>query len=62
MPDLFCIRRSDLGVVRWRKVWDDARSILLVLIIRLVGLSSGLDEQMCLAIEFGGTVLWKAFA
>ena len=33
-----------VGVVRLGKVWEDARSILLVVIISQVALSTGLDE------------------
>lgn len=34
-----------IAVVRWGKVWQDARSIFLVVIISQVALSSGLDEH-----------------
>ena len=35
---------TGIGVVRIAKVWQDARSILLVVIISQVALSTGLDE------------------
>lgn len=31
-------------VIRWGKVWDDARSILLILLIAILGMSASFDE------------------
>lgn len=38
---------TSIGVIRWGRVWEDGRSILLVVVISLVALSTAIDE-LCL--------------
>ena len=50
-----------IGVVRLGKVWEDARSILLVVVISQVALSTGLDELCVSDWHLATTLLAVAF-